>query len=222
MAPFHVVLNIGETSLHLSNFTLKKVSNHSKYIKDHVKNMKGMGKDYVAIDIPDHMIEHPSVIHCLVGDFHKVSYSLEELDLVKFLNLCSFLLISEDYLLYIMEGFQLEGNESAVIAIYWAKYRLNYQKVANFLLQQLDIRPSVLPASISYTKYKKKVRNMLRSDARYHTAINFNSTFWPHYVTCPCERCKEKWEYIADNCQEPMKPQYTHSFPAHSRCPLCT
>lgn len=197
---------------------------HSQLIKTMFIRAKNNNKDVVNITLPDIMVDNTDIVNILCGDFQSSIYYVapgvfENIDLVKFFQLCSYMLIDEQYLMFLLANFNFEHNDSIVPATYWAKYRMNYPLVAHKLLRDIDINPHHLPGKSNYRNYYKRIRSMTRSDRRYYTAVNFNYEYWPHYARCRCARCRSQMQALAFH--DPLTPTCIHDFSSHFYCPTC-
>ena len=210
-------------SLTISNAELQNMCLHSELAR--VKLIKEAGKQTCTLDIPHEMIECMDIMHVICSAYDKCRIynkyqSFESLDLVPFLNLCGYLMIPDKMVYHWLRPFKWAGNFSLKQGIYWAKYLLPYNSVANLLLNATDIRPKMIPDQISsYREFRYRYRNMIRNDVRYHGSTKLNNDFRAHIYICRCERCRDPITGAFKFSEVPL--QFTQKFPTHLYCAVC-
>ena len=170
--------------------------------------------------IPETMVEHMEVLYLLCDNFtpgkhHPNLINLTELDLVKLVNLCAYMIIPEEYLFYLLRPFDLRHNQTLPIALYWTKYRLNFSKISLLFMNYLGIKPTKLPIHISYRKYKPKIRAIIRISQKIRSQNDLTNI-------CSCPSCllfsttSHTNDFIT-----PEHMNFVNMYVTHEFCPVC-
>ena len=185
------VVRIGKDIIILTIKELEHLRCYSIYFRQHMINLAILNLA-PNVSLPEEIVDRNILLALL--DKQVLS---DNIDLLNFMHVCGYLMIEENFALYLLRNMNklsnLRFHSEIIPAAYFTLYKLtNFDRVAYLLLWVLnfDYVPPLLKCQKNYHNFRKYLRNCIRSDSRFYQMYDSLPWKFEHLVAqCSCNRC---------------------------------